>query len=136
LPDSFEVEPRFVSRATKAQKVPDPIVAIQPHSGFVAVTGFIRELIPAANPFKIFKVEDTVIGRALLAPLGKPPFGKVTVHAPRVNGQLESYTAWMPTEWISNPRISKGLSVALVLKGVEVAGREKAWSCVAFVVIG
>jgi hypothetical protein len=136
LPDSFEVDDPVILRANPTGPRREPIVAIRPHAGFVQVTGVLRELDRAGNPLRSYRLDDASVGRALLGPLGKGRYGRVTIHSPGIDDQLESFTTWVPHDWLADSRIRRGLTVAVVLEGIEIPAREGAWICADFDVLG
>ena len=98
--------------------------------------GVLRELQRKVNPLKAFRLPDTVIARQFLGVIGQQPVGKITVHMQsEASDQQESFTAWIPANWIEDQRIVRGIAVFAELVGVHV-NRETAWFCWGFAVAG
>ena len=81
----------------------------------------------SATPFAI----------AMLGPIGSQEMGRITVHVPSANRkQLESFTLWIPSDLLSEPRIVSGITVSLVIESVEILGQGFAWFSDEFEVVG
>jgi hypothetical protein len=140
LPDSFELDASVIAnaRTSATKRVPDPIVVVEPaDSALRTVVGILREIARSSDPLDTYRLDDTTIGRALLGPIGTGAVGRITVHAPSMSdGQLDSFTAWVPAELLEDQRITRGLTVSIAVEGVAIPGRDWAWYCVCFEVVG
>ena len=147
--DFSGIDESLAARARAKRERPDPIVRIDftpsalempssiPKKGSKKhVLGVLRELQRKANPLKAFRLPDTVMARQFLGVLGQQPVGKITVHMQsETSDQQESFTAWVPANWIEDQRIVRGIAVCAELVGVHV-NRETAWFCCGFAVAG
>ena len=132
-PPEGPISVEVVSQAKRRQIQRDPIVAVPPSTGRerVHVTGVVRELRKDVDVIESLKLPDSPMTTALLGPLGKGRWGRVTIHAPSSKGDvLHSYTAWIMHEELSNPKHSKGITVEADLHGYSVPGKDAVmWVC-------
>ena len=135
--DFSGIDPSLIARARTKRERPDPIVRVDPKKGSTkCVLGVLRELQRRANPFKAFRLPDTVMAWQFLDIIGQQPVGKITVHAQsETTDQQESFTAWIPANWIKDQRIVRGIAVFIELVGIRV-NRDTAWFCCGFEVAG
>ena len=123
------------------QRRPDPIVAVPPdRSATRTFTGTLNEIIPVIRLTALGYADDgpmaAAMARAILEHRWADRFGRITVYTPRQGtNQLESYTALIPANLISNPRISRGTRVAVKLTGLDVSDRRRDWYCDDFRVV-
>jgi len=139
-PDEFSVDESVIVRARPVggRRRPEPIIAVEPDRDAVQeITGVLRELTRNAKPLKAFGLDESTIGYGLLGIIGAQPVGRITVHTPDANSpQLLSYTAWVPTALIDEPRIERAVTVSLVVQSVPIVGKGHAWYCPEFAMIG
>ncbi len=137
---SFGIDPSIVARVrtAKIKQSPDPIVAVEPRrSASKEIVGVLREISRSSNPITAYRFDDTDMAYAMLGPIGAQAVGKITVYSPSNSGeQLQSFTAWIPTELIKESWIARGITVSVSLEGVQVLGRGYAWFCDCFEVLG
>ena len=119
----------------------DPIVPVGPGDGEeLKVTGLLREIDRGLNPMKSFGYSDdglmaVAMVRAMMGNRWANVFGRITVHAPRPDTeQMESYTAWVPSGFIADRRIRRGVTVSADLVGMDVSDEVRIWFCDDFVV--
>ena len=133
-PASFEVQQSVVSEALRKKKTraPDPIVPVEPEREMAeSHIGLLREMRPHVDPVKAFRVPDTAMGRASLGSIGKQRMGRITVHVPYPDEDdyVESFTSWVPARILQDPRVKRGVTVALDLKRIHIVGRGYTWYC-------
>ena len=135
--DFSGIHESLVARAKAKRERPDPIIRIDPQKGSrKEVLGVLRELQRRANPLKAFRLPDTVMAWQFLDVIGQQPVGRITVHAQSdASDQRESFTAWIPANWIKDHRIERGIAVYAELVGVRV-NRHNAWFCCRFEIAG
>ena len=139
-PVSFEIEEDVISSARKchSNQASDPIVRIEPakgsHKSFV---GVLREINRQVRPLEFYELDNTAMAIAMLGPIGAQEMGRITVHAPSLIGdQTESFTLWIPSDLLRDPRIVRGITVSLVLESVEILGQGFAWFSDEFEIMG
>lgn len=132
-PDSFAIEQGIVSkaRAKKKKQRQDPIVAINPERPLSeSHIGTLRHLRNSVDSAKVYKVNDTNMGRAMLGPLSAQEVGRITVHVPYpADDQTESFTTWIPTKLLQDELLKEGVTVAFALETVNVPGHGYTWFC-------
>jgi hypothetical protein len=137
---SFGIDENIISRARKARKnqAPDPIVAIEPNrTSSKSIVGILREITRSASPIKFHNLDDTVMVNAMLGPIGAQAMGRITVHVPSLSeGQMESFSLWIPFVLLKESRIARGITVSLTLEGIQILGRTYAWFSDDFEVVG
>ena len=133
------------NRNRNRQRRPDPIVPIPPDlSATREFTGALTEIIPGIG-LTALGYADTgpmavAMARAMLGRRWADEFARITVHTPRQGtgqpgsgqqgaNQLESYTALIPAPLISDHRLSRGVTVAVKLTGIDVSDRRRDWYC-------
>ena len=140
------------NRQRQRQRRPDPIVPI-PHdlSATREFTGALTEIIPGIG-LTALGYADTgpmavAMAKAMLGRRWADEFARITVHTPRQGtgqpgsgqqgaNQLESYTALIPAPLISDRRLSRGVTVAVKLTGIDVSDRRRDWYCDELRVVG
>ena len=125
-------------RAPQKSRPPDPFVAVEPQAESTRrVVGILREITRSACPFKKYRLDDTSMMRAMIAPLGKQKMGRITVHMPLHDKvQSESFTLWIPSVLIEDHRIICGLTVSVGLESVEILRVGHVWFSDEFEIIG
>jgi hypothetical protein len=74
---------------------------------------------------------------AMLGPIGEQPVGKITVHAmSESDGQWQSFSAWIPGELLEGLRITRGITVSILLEGIPLPGGKYEWFCDYFYMLG
>ena len=139
---SSDRRPASVSRRRARRRTQvDPIVPVGPGDGEeLKVTGLLREIDRGLNPMKSFGYSDdgpmaVAMVRAMMGNRWANGFGRITVHAPRPETeQMESYTAWVPSRFIADRRIRRGITVSVDLVGLDVSDGVRIWFCDDFVV--
>ena len=128
-------------RRSKRRVKVDPIVPVGPGDGEeLAITGLLREIDRRLNPMKSFGYNDdgsmaVAMATAMMGTRWTNEFGRITVHAPRPQTeQIESYTAWLPSSFIEDKRIKRGITVSVDLVGLDVSDKVRIWFCDDFVV--
>jgi hypothetical protein len=136
-PQFTGIDPDLVARARRLDSTPPPIVAISATAGIRRdVLGILREIYRGRDPLKSFGLNDTAMSRAMLGRLGKQPVGQITVHAPSPETlQQESFTAFVPSAVIADPRIDRGIAVLAQVTGVTVVDKA-VWFCDGLSVVG
>ena len=117
----------------------EPIVAIAPDndSSSKSVIGVLREINRHVSPLKFYGQDNTAMAIAMLGPIGAQEMGRITIHAPSASGeQFESFTLWIPSALISEPRIVRGITVSVIMESVEILGQGFAWFSDEFEVVG
>lgn len=118
---------------------PEPIVAIEPDndSSSKSVIGVLREINRHVSPLKFYERDNTAMAIAMLGPIGAQEMGRITIHAPSASGeQFESFTLWIPSALLSEPRIVCGITVSVIMESVEILGQGFAWFSDEFEVVG
>ncbi|GIW41599.1 MAG: hypothetical protein KatS3mg076_2176 [Candidatus Binatia bacterium] len=136
--ERFEVDREFVPRARRGLETPDPIVAREPkRKETVRVLGVLRELSRQVDPYKKLRIPTTAVGRGFLGEIGKTAVGRITVHSP-IHGtpRWESFTAWIPSELLREPRIGRNFTVYAELEALSIPGHGYVWYCRRFEVVG
>ena len=128
-------------RRSKRRVKVDPIVPVGPGDGEeLAITGLLREIDRRLNPMKSFGYNDdgsmaVAVATAMMGTRWTNEFGRITVHAPRPQTeQMESYTAWLPSSFIEDTRIKRGITVSVDLVGLDVSDKIRIWYCDNFAV--
>ena len=131
------IDEALAVRARAKRERPDPIIRIDPRMGSKKhVVGVLRELKRNVNPLEAFRLPDSLIAWQFLGVIGKQPVGKITVHMQsETSDQQESFTAWIPADWIEDQRIERGIAIFAELMGMRI-NRETAWFCCRFGVAG
>ena len=138
-PVSSEIEEGVISNARKRHsKASDPIVRIEPAKGsHKSCVGVLREINRHVRPLNFYELDNTAMAIAMLGPIGVQEMGRITVHAPSsIGDQTESFTLWIPSDLLREPRIVRGITVSLVMESVEIPGRGFAWFSDEFEIMG
>jgi len=137
LPEDFAVDESVIAFAVSLKEWSAPIVAIQPSGEVEPVFGVLRELIPRRDAMKVYRLPDTAVSRAILGPLASGEWGQITIHSPQSDGVvLASYTAWIPSAWLADSRVIKGLTIGALLQPLAILGRDSVWVCLEFEIAG
>lgn len=135
---SSDRRPVSVSRCRVGRRTQvDPIVPLGPGDGEeLKVIGMLREIDRGLNPMKSFGYSDnSAMVRAMIGNRWANVFGRITVHAPRPETeQMESYTAWVPSGFIADRRIRRGITVSVDLVSLDVSDGVRIWFCDDFMV--
>ena len=129
---SGSISPGVVTTARRRVSKPGPIVRVRPEdvvSTKVVVMGIVRELQTTLDVMPSLKLPASAVTAALLGPLGKGRWGKVTIHASEDDDKLLSYTAWARREALTRVKHSTGITVAVTLQAQAVPGKERVWVC-------
>ena len=138
-PESFGIEEGVISGARISHKnqAPEPIVKIEPKKGTrKSYVGILREISRQVRPLEFYELDDTTMAIAMLGPIGAQDMGRITVHVPAPTGEFESFTLWIPSDLLRDPRIVRGITVSLALESVEIPGEGLAWFSNEFEVMG
>jgi hypothetical protein len=124
LPDDFTVDPTIIDRAHRAARTtdrrPDDIVRQYPTpTADELYVGTLREIRKRVDPIKHFRLPSTPVAVAGLGAVGQQHVGRITVHV-EFGEDLESYTAWIPTELLKAPAITRGALVEVQLVGTRI----------------
>jgi hypothetical protein len=126
---------RSVARGERRKR--EAIAAINPVGGSVKeVVGVLRELTRSLGVIRALKLEDTSMTHALLGPLGGQPMGRITIHQSSEPGYFESFTCWIPSELVEDPRLKRGLTVVAVLEALALPDGRRVWFCDDFQLVG
>lgn len=130
---SFGIDQNIIAKAhaAKAKKSPDPVVVVKPNGQTPKeIVGILREVSRNSNPIKAYRLNDTSMARAMLGRIGAQRVGKITVHVPSTSEeQRQSFSAWIPSELLKEPRIVHGITVSLSLEGVRILSHGYTWFC-------
>lgn len=141
-PDSFSVEKATVSEGSRRHKsiAQDPIVSVPPDGSpdVVTVVGILREKRARVRVERILKLDETTsMASAFLSPLSEGSWGQITVHEPSASGSvLHSYTIFVPTEHLANPKSDKGVTVLVELATLNVPHAAHVWYSSYYEVLG
>ena len=91
--------------------------------------GIVRELRTTVDVMQSLKLPPSSFTAALLGPLGKGQWGKVTIHVPGDDDVLRSYTAWARRAALTLVKHSAGITVAATLQIQSVPGNGAVWVC-------
>ena len=137
----LDIEEGFREQVVESpnNQAPEPIVALKPDNGSSSksVVGVLRAINRRVSPLEFYERDNTAMAIAMLGPIGSQEMGRITVHVPSANRkQLESFTLWIPSDLLSEPRIVRGITVSLVIESVEILGQGFAWFSDEFEVVG
>ena len=134
------IEEGVISSAKKrhSNQASDPIAKIEPAKGsHKTFVGVLREISRQVRPLEFYELDNTAMAIAMLGPIGAQEMGRITVHTPSsIGDQSESFTLWIPSDLLRDPRIVRGITVSLVLESVEILGQGFAWLSDEFEVMG
>lgn len=134
---SFRVASFEDHRERRPSRRREAITAIKPLRGASKeVIGVLRELTRSMSIISTLRLDETSMTYAMLGSMGAQPLGRITAHVPSDPGYFESYTAWIPTELVEDPRIKRGTTVSLLIKAVDLPKTNRAWFCDDFQVVG
>ena len=127
---SGSISPDVVTRTKRRDSTPDPIVSVRPDcAGSTKIMGIVRELRTTVDVMQSLKLPPSSFTAALLGPLGKGQWGKVTIHVPGHDDVLRSYTAWARRAALTLVKHSAGITVAATLQIQSVPGNGAVWVC-------
>lgn len=138
-PPEGTIDTSVESIATRRERKPDPIVAIEPDSkDETNVVGVLRERrmdVDVERTLKLPKASPMVSG--FLGPLGKGGWSRITVHAPAPREDvLHSYTAWIPSEVLTSAGGSIGMTISARMSSRSIPGVESFWVCDSYEILG
>ena len=102
------------------------------------MVGILREKEKNIRVERALRLDDvTSMSSAFLGLLAKGRWGRITVHEPSANGDtLHSYTAFVPSQYLSDPKSDKGVTVLVELQTLSVPHVAHVWYSVHYEVLG
>lgn len=128
----------LVERVARNSK-PPPIKAVMPKSRHDReLIGVVREWNCTVDPCAKLAVEPTVLGIAMLGPVGARPVGTITLHVVDEDApeSLLSFTFWAPSEIIQGAQVKRERTVMVTLEAIKIPPAKYVWHCRELTVLG
>ena len=120
-----------VSGAKRRERNSDPIKKVVPDgSQKMNIVGVLRQMQIKVDVERSLKLPNTLIASGFLGPLASGDWGKITVHTQSPNENvLNSYTAWVPSAFLSDDDDWRGLTVRIKMFSKSIPGVDNFWIC-------
>ena len=141
-PEGFAIDARIVSKGSRSNKsrIPDPIMSVPPDGTNTTITviGVLREKQKRIDVERALKIGGrTSLSSAFLGPLSKGRWGRITVHKPSASSNvLSSYTIFVPSQCVEDPKSDKGVTVLVKLQTLNVPSFAHVWYSTYYEVLG
>jgi hypothetical protein len=138
--EPFEIERIVAERARARLKRgdDDPILPMKAtRNGDEQIIGVLREVERRIEISRTRHNWRQSIASLVSGVLANEPIGRITIHASSpIEDVLESYTSWIPSQFVRDRRIRKGLMVSARLVGLKLPNADPVWVCRRFRIVG